>query len=60
MTPQELALLLHIPVGTLYAWRHKGLGPPAVRVGRHLRYRTGDVEAWLDERSRMERQSLEL
>ena len=35
---------------SLYNWRQRGEGPPAYRVGKHLRYRRGDVEAWLDSR----------
>lgn len=48
VTP-EVAAYLGVPVQTLYVWRTKGVGPRAVRVGKHLRYRWSDVEAWLDE-----------
>jgi excisionase family DNA binding protein len=43
-----LAELLDIPERTIYNWRQRGLGPPAYRIGRHLRYRRQDVEAWLE------------
>jgi excisionase family DNA binding protein len=46
-TPIEVAAYLHVLVKTLYAWRYEGKGPRAHRVGRHLRYRWEDVEAWL-------------
>lgn len=46
-TPAEVASYLQVPVKTLYTWRYKGVGPRAHRVGRHLRYRWEDVEAWL-------------
>lgn len=46
MTPTELAEYLRIPLGTLYQWRHRGEGPEAIRVGRHLRYRHADVTKW--------------
>ncbi len=49
-TPRELAAFLGVPVKTLYEWRYRGDGPPAIRVGKHLRYRWDDVEAWLDSR----------
>jgi excisionase family DNA binding protein len=45
----DVSTFLGIPVGTLYQWRHRGLGPRAVKVGRHLRYDPADVQAWLDE-----------
>jgi excisionase family DNA binding protein len=46
-TPAEVASYLQVPVKTLYTWRYKGVGPRGHRVGRHLRYRWEDVEAWL-------------
>jgi excisionase family DNA binding protein len=51
MTPEEVAGYLQVPVATLYAWRTKGTGPLAIRVGKHLRYRRADVDAWLEERA---------
>ncbi|GBD85426.1 helix-turn-helix domain protein [bacterium BMS3Abin02] len=45
----ELAAYLDIPVATLYAWRYRSQGPPGFRVGRHIRYRRSDIEAWIDE-----------
>jgi excisionase family DNA binding protein len=52
MTTVELADYLEIPIATLYSWRTKGEGPPAIKVGRHLRYRASDVERWLETRSK--------
>lgn len=49
LTPEDLAELLRVPVGTVYAWRYKGTGPRGSRVGRHVRYRRADVDAWLAE-----------
>jgi excisionase family DNA binding protein len=48
LTPDEVADFLKIPKSTLYSWRHRSSGPSAMRVGRHLRYRMRDVEAYLD------------
>ena len=42
----ELAAYLEVPVKTLY----RREGPPAFRVGRHLRYRWRDVQRWIQER----------
>jgi excisionase family DNA binding protein len=44
----EVASYLGVPVKTLYQWRHKGVGPRAMRVGRHLRYRRSELDRWLD------------
>lgn len=55
MSADELSDYLRIPVATLYQWRHKGTGPPAFRVGRHLRYEPADVRAWLDAQTEVRR-----
>jgi excisionase family DNA binding protein len=48
LTPGELAALLAIPLETVYQWRYKGVGPPAFRVGRHVRYDPRAVRRWID------------
>lgn len=48
MTTEQSADFLQKPVATLYAWRHRGEGPPAYKVGRDLRYRREEVEGWLE------------
>jgi excisionase family DNA binding protein len=50
-TPVELSAYLEIPEATIRIWRHRGVGPRWVRVGRHIRYRWTDVEEWLDRQS---------
>jgi excisionase family DNA binding protein len=47
---QQLADYLDVPVKTLYAWRYRREGPPAFRVGRHLRYRRSDIQRWIRQR----------
>lgn len=49
MSPHDLADLLQIPLSTLYSWSYRGVGPPVLKIGRHLRYRRAAVEAWLRE-----------
>lgn len=51
-TPSEVARYLGVPVRTLYAWRYRGEGPPGLRVGKHLRYRRTEIDAWLGSQSR--------
>jgi excisionase family DNA binding protein len=48
----ELCAHLHVSAQTIYDLRSQGRGPRGFRVGRELRFRTSEVEAWLD---RMER-----
>ncbi len=47
LSPQDLADELGVPVSTVYGWRHTGAGPVGHKVGRHVRFRRSDVEAWL-------------
>jgi DNA-binding transcriptional MerR regulator len=42
----QVSEYLKVPVATLYGWRGKKYGPPAERVGRHLRYDRQDVIDW--------------
>jgi excisionase family DNA binding protein len=48
LTTDQVSAMLGIPRATLYQWRHAGKGPPALRVGKHLRWWRRDVEQWLD------------
>lgn len=50
LTVAEVASYLGVPISTIHFWRGRDDGPPAVKVGRRLRYRTDDVARWLDER----------
>lgn len=49
LTTDEVADYLSVPVSTLYQWRHRGIGPRAARVGRHLRYKRTDVDRWVEQ-----------
>ena len=57
LSVDEVAEVLGVPVRTLYQWRHKGVGPLGLRVGRHLRYRAADVSEWIDRRAAEEARS---
>lgn len=47
-TVDDVAAYLGVPVQTLYQWRYLQSGPPAYRVGRHLRYDPAAVRSWLE------------
>lgn len=49
LSPQDLADLCQVPLATVYRWNHYGYGPLPLRIGRHVRYRPSDVEAWLQQ-----------
>lgn len=48
LRPVDVATRIGVPVGTLANWRCDGRGPRYLKVGRHVRYRVEDLEAWLD------------
>lgn len=50
-TVDEVAAYLRLPVETLYTWRKRHYGPPAAKIGRHLRYDPADVRAWFRQQS---------
>jgi excisionase family DNA binding protein len=52
LSPADLAQLLEVPRSTIYEWNYRRSGPPAIRVGKHVRYREADVERWLRERQK--------
>lgn len=45
----ELAAYLGVPVSTIYDWRTRGLGLPAYRFGKHLKFAVSDVRAWVEQ-----------
>ncbi len=48
LTPQALGVMLSMSVQTVYNRRAQGLSlPPAVKLGRLLRFRQSDVQDWI-------------
>lgn len=50
MTTQELAAYLRTTPAAIRQMRQRGTGPVGYRVGRHVLYRTDEVEEWLATR----------
>ncbi len=48
MSPEQVAEEFGVSLATVYKWRSQRTGPPGFRVGRHVRYRQSDIDAWLD------------
>jgi predicted DNA-binding transcriptional regulator AlpA len=46
-TIDDVSAFLRVPTATIYQWRHHRVGPPAFKVGRHLRYDPDAVRSWL-------------
>jgi predicted DNA-binding transcriptional regulator AlpA len=51
LAPADVARVLGVPVATLANWRSGRTGPVFLKIGRHVRYRRADLEAWIDERA---------
>jgi len=48
LTPKALAEKLGVPLGTVHKMARLGYGPVPLKIGKHLRWRRADVDAWLD------------
>ena len=51
LTQRQAAALLCLSERTLERFRVSGIGPKFVRMGKSIRYRLGDVEAWIERRT---------
>lgn len=51
LTIEEVAAELRLERRSLYDWRVRKVGPPAVKVGRRLLYRRSELERWLAAQS---------
>lgn len=51
-TPEEAAEYLKGNQRTLERWRSAGGGPRFVKMGRAVRYRLADLDAWLEQQTR--------
>lgn len=48
----EAAAYLSLQRTTLEAWRCRGGGPRFVKLGRSVRYRSSDLDTWIESRTR--------
>ena len=46
LTPEDLVARWSVPLKTLYSMNYRRTGPPALKIGKHLRWRKSDVLAW--------------
>ena len=50
LTVTEVCDVLKVSRSALYALRYRGEAPPAIKVGRQLRWRRTDLDRWIAER----------
>lgn len=46
-TPRDVAAYLDVTTNRLNKLRYEGTGPTFVKIGRTVRYRWSDVDAWV-------------
>lgn len=46
-TIDDVSAFVGVSVQTLYQWRHQGEGPPAYKMGKHLRFDPDRVRSWV-------------
>lgn len=51
LTAAEVGVKVRKSEAALAQWRYLGRGPKFIKLGRNIRYRASDVEAWLDQRT---------
>jgi excisionase family DNA binding protein len=54
LSTQEVADFLGVPRETLLAWRRRGRGPKAIRLGRHLKWPPDELDHFLREQQRQQ------
>lgn len=50
-TTREVAAYLNVTVQALHDMRHHGRAPKAAKVGRGLRWKWTDIDAWIDAKA---------
>lgn len=48
MTGKDVAAKARVNLSTFYRWCRRGIGPRSIRIGGTTRYRTSEVEKWLE------------
>ena len=52
LAPSQAAQHLNVTTGTLAVWRSTGRYPiPFIKVGRSVKYRLDDLNAWIESRT---------
>jgi predicted DNA-binding transcriptional regulator AlpA len=51
LTTKELAEKFQLPEKTLADWRSRGIGPPYMKMGKHVRYEDEASDAWAAEQA---------
>lgn len=56
LTTREAAEVLGMHPGTLANWRSRRIGPPWLKLGKSIRYRRCELEAWCQHQHSMSKE----
>ncbi|WP_412475400.1 helix-turn-helix transcriptional regulator [Gordonia sp. LUNF6] len=48
MSPDDLAARLNVSRGQIIQMRYRGQLPPAIKIGRYVRWDPADIETWIN------------
>jgi excisionase family DNA binding protein len=54
---EQVASILGVSASTVRWWRQTGKGPRSARIGKHVKFKRADVEAWADAQFESELES---
>lgn len=54
LDPDDVAAQFKVSVFTVRDWRKYGTGPHFIKVGKFIRYRQSDLDAWIESQRRVQ------
>ncbi len=48
---EQIAEELQVPLRSLYARRSNGTGVPGYKIGKHVRVKRADLDAWIEQQA---------
>jgi hypothetical protein len=51
LTETQVSIILNVSINTLRYWRHCGDGPNYIKMGRLVRYHTGELESYVQRKT---------
>jgi excisionase family DNA binding protein len=49
LTTEQVAQLLNVSTAVIYKWISDDKLPPSIKMGNRHRWRSSDIEAWIDK-----------
>lgn len=52
LSPQEVAAIIGVRVGTVYSWISRGVPIPHVKISGTIRFQEKSLRGWIEEKER--------